>query len=106
MVSKAIEQILDFEEDTRLASRDPLVREWNIEILDQIVQNLIAEIDAFVADVDTRTGNKFADLVLRFAAERALEVGVKLWHWQGCPRSRIDLGTGFLSQSFRVKSGL
>ncbi|QVL56246.1 MAG: hypothetical protein KFB95_03340 [Simkaniaceae bacterium] len=43
MVSKAIEQILDFEEDTRLASRDPLVREWNIEILDQIVQNLIAD---------------------------------------------------------------
>ena len=43
MVSKAIEQILDFEDDTRLASRDPLVREWNIEILDQIVQKLIAD---------------------------------------------------------------
>ena len=43
MVNKAIEQILDFEDDTRLASRDPLVREWNIEILDQIVQKLIAD---------------------------------------------------------------
>ena len=36
------------------------------------IQDLGAEIDAFVADVDTWPGNQFAYLVLRLAAERAL----------------------------------
>ena len=36
------------------------------------IQDLGAEIDALVADVDTWPGNQFAYLVLRLAAERAL----------------------------------
>lgn len=43
MVNKAIKQILELEEGARLASPDPLVREWNVEILDQIVQNIVAD---------------------------------------------------------------
>ena len=42
MVSKAVEQILELEEGTRLASQDPLVREWNIDALDRVVQNVVA----------------------------------------------------------------
>ncbi len=37
-------------------------------------QDLIAECDALVADVDRRPGNEFPDGVLRFAAEGAAEV--------------------------------
>ena len=39
-------------------------------------QNLVAESDALVADVDGRTGDELPDRVLRFPAERAAEVFV------------------------------
>jgi len=34
-----------------------------------LVDDLVTEIDAFVADVDARPGDQFFDLALRFAAE-------------------------------------
>jgi hypothetical protein len=37
-------------------------------------QDLIAECDALVADVDRGAGNEFPDGILRFSAERAAEV--------------------------------
>ena len=37
-------------------------------------QNLVAESDAFVADVNGRSGNELPDGILRFAAEGATEV--------------------------------
>lgn len=43
MVSKGIQQILELEDGACLASTDPLVREWNVEILDQIVQKVVAD---------------------------------------------------------------
>lgn len=39
MVGKALRQILEIDPEAKLASRDPLVRSWNIEILDKIVQD-------------------------------------------------------------------
>jgi hypothetical protein len=38
-----------------------------------LFDDFIAEFDTFVADVDTGTGNELADLLLAFAAERALQ---------------------------------
>ena len=55
-----------------------------------LIQDLVAEIDTFIADVDTRAGDQLAYLFLRLAAERALQVGVELGHRQGSPDSRID----------------
>ena len=45
-----------------------------------LVQDLVAEIDALVADVDARTGDQLAHLVLRFPAERALQMGIEFRH--------------------------
>ena len=55
-----------------------------------LIKDLVAEIDTFIADVDTRAGDQLAHLFLRLAAERALQVGVELGHGQGSPDSRID----------------
>ena len=38
-----------------------------------LIQDLVAEIDTFIADVDTRAGDQLAHLFLRLAAERALQ---------------------------------
>ena len=43
-------------------------------------ENLVAERDALVADVDRRTGDELPNGVLGFPAERATEVLVR-WHW-------------------------
>ena len=48
-----------------------------------LIKDLVAEIDTFIADVDTRAGDQLAHLFLRLAAERALQVGVELGHGQG-----------------------
>jgi hypothetical protein len=45
-----------------------------------LVDDLVAEIDALVADVDARTGNQLLDLSLRLAAEAAKELFVALAH--------------------------
>jgi hypothetical protein len=39
-----------------------------------LVDDLVTEIDAFVADVDARARNQLLDLALRLAAERAEEL--------------------------------
>jgi hypothetical protein len=36
--------------------------------------NVIAEIDAFIADVNSRTGDEFPDLILALSTERADEI--------------------------------
>jgi hypothetical protein len=48
------------------------------------VEDLVAEIDAFIANVDSRPGNQLADLLLGLATKRTLEMGVKFRH-TGCP---------------------
>src|ERR1041385_3290317 len=35
-----------------------------------VADDLIADVDAFIADVDRRTSNEFLDFILRFTAER------------------------------------
>ena len=44
------------------------------------IQDLVAEIDAFVADVNARSGDQLAHLVLGFPTERTLQMGVELGH--------------------------
>jgi hypothetical protein len=49
--------------------------------VDQLfVKNLVAEIDALITDVDPRTRDQFAHLLLGLSAERALQMGVKFGH--------------------------
>jgi hypothetical protein len=38
-----------------------------------LLDDLVAEVDAFVADVDARTGDELLDLLLALPAERALQ---------------------------------
>ena len=45
-----------------------------------LIEDLIAEIDALIADVDARTGDQLAHLILRFTAERALQMGIEFGH--------------------------
>ena len=50
-------------------------------IVDQLlIKDLVAEIDALVADVNARTSDQLAHLVLRFSAERALQMGIEFRH--------------------------
>jgi hypothetical protein len=43
-----------------------------------LVDDLVAEIDALVADVDARAGNQLLDLALRLAAKAAEELLVRV----------------------------
>jgi hypothetical protein len=45
-----------------------------------LIKDLIAEIDALIADVDARTGDQLAHLILGFTAERALQMGIEFGH--------------------------
>jgi hypothetical protein len=45
-----------------------------------LIKDLVAEVDALVADVDPRAGNQLAHLVLGLTAEGALQVGIELRH--------------------------
>jgi hypothetical protein len=56
---------------TRLRQVLELERRGSGELL---VDDLVAEVDALVADVDTGTGNELLDLALRLAAEAAEEL--------------------------------
>jgi hypothetical protein len=38
-----------------------------------LADDIIAQLDAFIADEDGRSGDELANLMLRFAAERAVE---------------------------------
>jgi len=57
-----------------------------------LVDDLVAEIDALVADVDTRTGDQLFDLSLGLAAEAAEKLLVRIgWACQRNPLLRIDV---------------
>jgi hypothetical protein len=43
-----------------------------------LVDDLVAEVDALVADVDARAGNQLFDLALRLAAEAAEELLIRV----------------------------
>jgi hypothetical protein len=45
-----------------------------------LIKDLVAEIDALIADVDPRTGDQLAHLILRLTAERALQMGIEFGH--------------------------
>jgi hypothetical protein len=73
-----------------------------------LIKDLVAEIDAFVADVDTRSCNEFPHLLLGLTAEGTFQMGVELGHRQGGgrrrsiravgnPGSRIASNLGFVS---------
>ena len=60
------------EERTDVA-RDGKLGDSGIDVLDEfLVYDLVAEVDALVADVDARTSDEFLDLLLRLPAERTL----------------------------------
>src|SRR5215469_10597608 len=55
--------------------RDIAKPEILIDVLVELFfDDLVAELDALVADVDARSGDELAHLLLRFAAEAALEL--------------------------------
>ena len=59
-------------------------RGWAGLAVDQfLIQDLVAEINALIADVDPWPGNQLAHLFLRLAAERALQVGIEFGHRLG-----------------------
>ena len=63
-----------------------------------LVEDLVAEVYALVADIDARTSDQLAHLLLRLAAEGTFQVGVELGHRQrkqGTPMTRISTKTGF-----------
>ena len=77
-----------------------------------LVQDLVAEIDAFIADVNARACDELSHLILRLAAEGALEMGVELCHELGrggaygaAPLSRCLQAQAGL-RSLRIKQGL
>ena len=47
-------------------------------LLPLLSDDIVAELDALVADVDGRPGDEFANIVLALSAERALEISVSL----------------------------
>ena len=57
-----------------------------------LVDDLVAEIDALVADVDAGAGDQLLDLALRLAAEAAEELLVRVgWACQRNPLLEIDV---------------
>ena len=64
-----------------------------------LIEDLVAEIDAFVADINARAGNQLADLLLGLAAERALQVGVELGHRGERLRGRSRAGGAWSSEA-------
>ena len=55
------------------------------------LDDLVAEVDALVADVDAGTGDELLDLLLRLAAERALQQFAGVTEFgHGCSSSSLD----------------
>ena len=56
-----------------------------------LVEDLVAQINAFIADVDPWSCDQLAHLFLGLAAERALQVGIEFGHrlLRGASISRI-----------------
>src|SRR5678816_2209572 len=59
-----------------------------------LADDVVAQLDAFIADEHGRPGNELPDLVLRFAAERAVEGcscrrRLKAWSFGSLQRSRV-----------------
>lgn len=83
-----------------------------------LIKDLVAEIDALVADVNAGTGDQLAHLVLRLPAERTLQVGIEFGHraeaavlrerpggsglWA---RNQDQLDPAFRQPSLRIKPG-
>ena len=65
---------------TRFAALFRSVSSIALAVHQFFIQDLVAEIDALIADVNARSGNQLAHLVLRFAAERALEMSIEFRH--------------------------
>jgi hypothetical protein len=57
-----------------------------------LVDDLVAEVDALVADVDAGAGNQLFDLTLRLAAEAAEELLVRICG--ACQRNLLLAGGG------------
>ena len=57
-----------------------------------LVEDLVAEVDALVADVHPWAGDQFAHLVLGLAAEGTLQVGIELGHRRSGPERRSGSG--------------
>jgi len=74
-----LQHLVDLE---RLGEVLQLERRWRGELL---VDDLVAEIDALVADVDAGSGDQLLDLALRLAAEAAEELFVGIG--RACQRS-------------------
>ncbi|MCB1110004.1 MAG: hypothetical protein KDK64_03415 [Chlamydiia bacterium] len=69
MVSKAVEQILELGEGTRLASQDPLVREWNIDVLDRVVQNVVANFPQKPSEEDLEIYGQLREKMEQFSEQ-------------------------------------
>src|SRR5262249_46935333 len=51
-------------------------------------QNIVTQVDTFIADVDRRAGNELLDFLRRFATKRALQHGsLRVFPWHGCSLS-------------------
>ena len=62
-----VQELVDF---LRLGKFFPVAR---AVLLEFFADDVVAEFDAFVADVNAGAGDEFSDLVLAFTAERAVE---------------------------------
>ena len=61
------------EEVVDLARLGELVERTSVDSDELLLDDLVAEVDALVADVDTRASDELLDLLLALSAERALE---------------------------------
>src|SRR5206468_864110 len=65
-----------------------------------LLDDLVAEVDALVADVHARPGNELLDLLLALATERALEqVAGLAYAWSHWRHSLLRIGPGKLDWS-------
>src|SRR5690606_28717518 len=75
------------EEVVDLARLGTLVQAELAALGELLLDDLVAAVDALVADVDPRAGDELLDLLLRLAAERALEQVAALTH--ACHRAFV-----------------
>jgi hypothetical protein len=70
------------------------------------VEDFVAEINAFVADVDAWSGNQLADLLLGLATEGAFQMGVELGHRRRVGRNKEGTGAAADSKDHLELSGV